>query len=444
MLAFSLRRATRDVRHPLEQGATAGRKLGLVGIGGRIARFLGYRRLLVRRRSDRCRADRLGQNVVPIEHKLAGFIVLGQFEHVAFAGDIFMLGRRGRGNGQDRGRGSAGKAEHLCRLGHRPGFGFDSGGDNTNADLAFQAVVERRSPNNVGVGVDQFLDVAGGLVDFHQLHVLAAGDRDDHPLGALQADAVEQWVGNSLFGGFDRAIFARSFTGAHHRLAHFPHHRPDVGEVEVDQARHDHQIGDSADPLLEHLVGHLERFLEGRVGIGEAEQILVGDDDQRIDMLLEFFDSAVGRTAAARALERERLGHHSDRQYALVAGGLGDHRRRASAGAPAHSRGDEAHVRAFQRFFDVLERLFGGGAADFRPRSRAKPLRDLQPELDPAIGFRGVEGLRVGVGDDEIDPLDVALDHVCNRIAAGAADTDDADPRSKLVDFWPDEINAHG
>src|SRR5205085_8413794 len=112
---------------------------------------------------------------------------------------------------------------------------------------------ERRSPDNVRVRVDQLLDVAGGLVDFHQAHVLAAGDRDDHALGALHADAVEQRIGNRLLGGLDGAHVAVGLPGAHHRLAHLAHYRHDVGEVEVDDAGPDHQVGDPADALLEHL-----------------------------------------------------------------------------------------------------------------------------------------------------------------------------------------------
>ena len=61
-----------------------------------------------------------------------------------------------------------------------------------------------------------------------------------------------------------------------------------------------------------------------------------------------------------------------------------------------------------------------------------------------AIGFRGVERLRVGVGDEELDPLHVRPDHVGDGVAARAADADDTDPRAKFVDFRPDEINAHG
>ena len=152
----------------------------------------------------------------------------------------------------------------------------------------------------------------------------------------------------------------------------------------------------------------------------------------------------VGGAAAAGAFEGERLGDDADGQDAAVARGLGDDRSGAGAGAAAHAGGDEAHVRAVERAFDFVERLFGGGAADLGPRSGAKPLRDLETKLDLAIGRGGVERLCVGIGDDEVDPLDVGLDHVGDGVAARSADADDADPRSKFVDFRPDEIDAHG
>ena len=40
-------------------------------------------------------------------------------------------------------------------------------------------------------------------------------------------------------------------------------------------------------------------------------------------------------------------------------------------------------------------------------------------------------------------PWTSAQHHVGDGVAAGAADSDDADPRAKLVDFRPDEIDAH-
>ena len=56
---------------------------------------------------------------------------------------------------------------------------------------------------------------------------------------------------------------------------------------------------------------------------------------------------------------------------------------------------------------------------------------------------RSVERLRVGIGDDEVDALHVGAHHVGDGVAARAADADHADPRAQLVDFRPDEIDAH-
>jgi hypothetical protein len=74
----------------------------------------------------------------------------------------------------------------------------------------------------------------------------------------------------------------------------------------------------------------------------------------------------------------------------------------------------------------------------------AEPLGDLEAELDTPVSERGVERLGIGVGDDEVDALNVGTHHVGDRIAARSADADDADPRAKLVDLGPHEIDAHG
>jgi len=100
-------------------------------------------------------------------------------------------------------------------------------------------------------------------------------------------------------------------------------------------------------------------------------------------------------------------------------------------------------VRAFESALDLVQRLFGGRTADLGPRAGAEALGDLEPKLDAAVGDRRVERLRVGVGDDEVDPLNVGTDHVGDRVTAGPPDSDDANAWPKLVDFRPDEIDAH-
>ena len=160
-------------------------------------------------------------------------------------------------------------------------------------------------------------------------------------------------------------------------------------------------------------------------------------------MLLQLGDAGIGGAAAAQALEAERLGDDADGQDAAVARRLGDDRRGAGAGAAAHAGGDEAHMGAVERLLDLGQRLFGGGLADLRPGAGAEPLGDPEAELDLAVGEAVVERLRVGVGDDEIDALDVGVDHVGDGVAAGAADADHADPGAKLLHFRTDEIDAH-
>ena len=121
--------------------------------------------------------------------------------------------------------------------------------------------------------------------------------------------------------------------------------------------------------------------------------------------LLQFGDAAVGDAHAALAFEVERLGDHADGEDAELARRLGDHRRGAGAGAAAHARGDEHHVRAGEMIANFVDHFFGGGAADIGLRAGAETFGHLHAHLDDALGLRHGERLGVGIGDDEIDAL---------------------------------------
>src|SRR3712207_9381393 len=82
--------------------------------------------------------------------------------------------------------------------------------------------------------------------------------------------------------------------------------------VEVDQAGDGDQVGDALDALAQDVVGQAERVEDARAALDDRQQLLVGDDDQGVDLLGQAID-AVGRlTAALSALERERTGDHAD------------------------------------------------------------------------------------------------------------------------------------
>ena len=100
-------------------------------------------------------------------------------------------------------------------------------------------------------------------------------------------------------------------------------------------------------------------------------------------------------------------------------------------------------MRAVQRLFDLRDAFLGRRPADFGTRTRTQPLSDLRSELDATLRRRGVERLRVGVGDDEIDALDLRRDHVRDGIAPRAADADHGDTRLQFIDLRRANIDAH-
>ncbi len=197
-------------------------------------------------------------------------------------------------------------------------------------------------------------------------------------------------------------------------------------------------VADPADGVLEHVVGVRERLVLGHVVAEDVEQLVVEDDDQRVDVGLELGDALISRLEPARPLEVERLGDDADGEDAHLARHPGDHRRRAGAGAAAHAGGDEEHVRAFDRLADAVDRLLGRGLARLRLGAGAEPGR---AELDQVVRRRAVERLRVGVGADEIDALNALLDHVLDRVAAAAADADHLDLRAHAELF--DHFDCH-
>ena len=73
----------------------------------------------------------------------------------------------------------------------------------------------------------------------------------------------------------------------------------------------------------------------------------------------------------------------------------------------------------------------------------AQALGDLHAELDALFGLRERQLLGVGVGDDEFDAFQPRLDHVVDRVAAGAADAEDDDPRLQFRGAWRGKMNGH-
>src|SRR5262245_2188909 len=98
-------------------------------------------------------------------------------------------------------------------------WSVDSGRDNGDPNNAFEAFLEGRADDDVGILIDFLANTSGCFVDLVQREVLTASNRDQQTSGALHRGVVDQRVGYRSFGGSQRAFLARRFPGTHHRLA---------------------------------------------------------------------------------------------------------------------------------------------------------------------------------------------------------------------------------
>ena len=191
---------------------------------------------------------------------------------------------------------------------------------------------------------------------------------------------------------------------------------------------HGNQVGDAARRVVKHLVGLAERLDQAGVLIGDVEQALVRDDDERVDVLAEQFDALGGRRHAALPLALEGLRHNGDGQDVELLGDGGHHGRAAGARAAAHAGRDKDHVEVVDGLLDLLAALFERLRTRAGACARAKPFRDHAPGLDLLRRLVFGERLRVGVHRDKLHAAaDALLDHVVDGVATSAANADDAD-----------------
>jgi hypothetical protein len=90
------------------------------------------------------------------------------------------------------------------------------------------------------------------------------------------------------------------------------------------------------------------------------------------------------------------------------------------------------HMYAFERTLDLGDGFLSRGATDLGTGAGAQTLGDLKPELDAVLGDGVVQRLGIGVGDNEVDTLDLGVDHVGDGVASGSTDTDHSDARAQL------------
>ena len=143
----------------------------------------------------------------------------------------------------------------------------ETGCDHGDADLVAQRVVDDRAEDDVRLVVRGLLDELGSSRDLEQPKIRAARDRQQHPVGTVDARLQQRGGDRHLRRGAG-PVLAPGGSDAHQGGTRLAHDRFDVREVEVDQAGGGDQVRDAGNTLHQHLVRLLEGVEDGHLVVG--------------------------------------------------------------------------------------------------------------------------------------------------------------------------------
>ena len=232
-------------------------------------------------------------------------------------------------------------------------------------------------------------------------------------------------------GHLHRPVFAGSAARTHQRYAAVAHHGLHIGEIDVHRIFARNHLGDPAGCGSQNIIGLAERLGQRQLA-EDLLNVLVVDQQQRIDAAAQLLDPLLGLPHPFRALGLERKSHDGHRQDTQLLGCPGDHRRRAGSGSTAHTGRDEDHLGAFAlvNLDDLVEALQSRLSSFFRIVAGAQAvLSETHLYRDGTVAQR----LRIGIAHHERNVGDLQLEHVVDGIATAAADTRNHDDRRRQL-----------
>ncbi|VTR66382.1 hypothetical protein DESC_480092 [Desulfosarcina cetonica] len=307
-------------------------------------------------------------------------------------------------------------------------FGFtDAGGDHGDAHGVAHVVVDDRAPDDFRVVTDFVVNALGGFGHLFHGQIAVGGDVHQHPLGTGNIDIFQKRVGDGPFRRFQCPVIAAGDADAHDGHAGPAHGGLHVGEVQVDQPGHHDQVGDALDRMEQDLIGFFEHVHHLGVLRGQSAQPVIGDGNHRVGGLAQLKNALFRLLCPFASLEGEGPGHHGHGENSHLLADLSDHRRGTGSRATTETGGDKDHVRIGQGLLDHIGIFHGRFPPHLGIGAGPEAFGDLGAQLNAQLGLGNVQSLGVGIGADELDALEVAVDHVVDRIPAGTTDPNDFD-----------------
>ena len=164
---------------------------------------------------------------------------------------------------------------------------IQTGGDNGNANLVAHAVVINRTEDDKGIAVCVVLDGFHSGTNFGHADAFLSRNVNQQTLSAAKFNTFKQRAGNGHGGSRNGTIGTFGFAGTHHGGTAGTHNRSDVFEVQVDLTNLLNQFGDACAGVEEHFVGLLKAFAHRGVFSELFFELIVKNDNQRVDAVFE-------------------------------------------------------------------------------------------------------------------------------------------------------------
>ena len=180
-------------------------------------------------------------------------------------------------------------------------------GNERHAQFVLQLPVGHGAQDDLGFLMCLLVNDRCRVVNFVQCHVRTAGNVQQDAARAVNQGIFEQRAGEGHVSSLEGAMVASPDTGSHDGRAHALHDGPDVGKIEIDQARRDDQARNVFHRLSQHVVRQLERVAQRGTPAHDVQQPLVRDGDQRVHVASQGTKAFLGQRFSHPALELEGL-----------------------------------------------------------------------------------------------------------------------------------------
>ena len=171
-----------------------------------------------------------------------------------------------------------------------------------------QLLVLSDAHDDVHLAARLVLDVVVDLANFVKgdfMLATARNNQQQHVARAVNVVVVEQGGIQRLLDGVHGTFGPARFGRTHNRRAGIVQDRTRIAQVNVDVVVVRDDLGNALGGRSQHFVCFVEAGLEPEVAV-DFTQFVVVDNDERIDLLFEFFDARFGLTLAQTALKGER------------------------------------------------------------------------------------------------------------------------------------------